>query len=137
MLSKTQQEHLVTNINDTCGRFSPKVPRHFYEINFIQLKLTKSKAKEEKTYLSDETNIPHVLRSTKLCWHDHRAITSINLGFLHKCWIIELTIHSLSHFDLRMIRYILTATFSDENCILLTETGKGYYRLDDVTKHIA
>ena len=106
ILSKSQQEHLVTNITDTCGRFSPKVPRHFYEINFIQLKLTNSKAKEEKTYLSDETNIPHLLRSTKLCWRDHQAITSINFGFLHKCWIIELTIHSLSHSDLQMIRYI-------------------------------
>jgi len=137
MLSKTQQEHLVTNINDTCGRFSPKVPRHFYEINFIQVKLTNSKAKEEKTYLSDETNTPHLLRTTKLCWCDYRAITSINLGFLHKCWIIELKIHLQSHTDLRTTRYMQTATFSDENCIFLTETGKGYYRLDSITKHIA
>ena len=28
MLSKFQQEHLVTNIIDTCDRFRPKVPRH-------------------------------------------------------------------------------------------------------------
>jgi hypothetical protein len=30
-----------------------------------------------------------------------------------------------------------SATFADENRIFLTETGKGYYRLKDVTKRIA
>jgi hypothetical protein len=44
MLSKAQQEHLVTNIIDTFDRFRPIVPRHFYEINFILVKLTTSKA---------------------------------------------------------------------------------------------
>ena len=46
MLSKVQQEHLVTNIIDTFNQFWPKVPRHFYEINFIQVKLTNSRAKD-------------------------------------------------------------------------------------------
>jgi hypothetical protein len=113
------------------------VPRHFYEINFIRVKLTNSKAKEEKAYLSDETNIPHLLRTTKLCWCDHRAMTSINLGFLHKCWIIELKIHPRDRSDPRTIKYMRSATFSDENRIFLSETGKGYYRLKDVTKCIA
>jgi len=57
MLSKSQQEQLVTNIIDMFDRFRPKVPRHFYEINFIQVKLTNAKAKEEKAYLTDEMNI--------------------------------------------------------------------------------
>jgi hypothetical protein len=35
MLSKAQQEHLVANIINTFDRYRPKVPRHFYEINFI------------------------------------------------------------------------------------------------------
>ena len=88
MLSKSQQEHLVTNIFDTFDQFRQKVPRHFNKINFFQVKLTSSKAKEEKVYFTDETKIPHLLRTIKLCWCDHRAITSINLRFLHKCWII-------------------------------------------------
>ena len=71
MLSKSQQEHLVTNIFDTFDQFRQKVPRHFNKINFFQVKLTSSKAKEEKAYLMDETNIPHLLRTTKLCWCDH------------------------------------------------------------------
>jgi hypothetical protein len=137
MLSKAQQEHLVTNIIDTFDRYWPKVPRHFYEINFIWVKLTNSKAKEEKAYLADETKIPHLLRTTKLCWCDHRAMTSINLGFLHKCWIIKLKIHPRDRFDPRTIRYMRSATFADENRIFLTETGKGYYCLKDVTKCIA
>jgi hypothetical protein len=120
MLSKAQQEHLVTNIVDTFDQFQPKVLRHFYEINFIRVKLTNSKAKEEKAYLSDETNIPHLLRTTKLCWCDLRAITSINLGFLHKCWIIELKVHPRDRFNPQTIRYMRSATFSGENCIFLT-----------------
>jgi len=137
MLSKSQQEHLVTHIIDMFDRFRPKVPRHFYEINFIQIKLTNAKAKEEKAYLTDEMNIQHLLRTTKLCWCDHQAITSINLSFLHKCWIIKLKIHLQSHTDLRMTRYMQTSTFSIKNRIFLTETGKGYYRHDEVTKRIA
>ncbi len=137
MLSKAQQEHLVTNIVDTFHRYRPKVPRHFYELNFIRVKLTNLKVKEEKAYLADETKIPHLLRTTKLCWFDHRAMTSINLGFLHKCWIIKLKIHPRDHDKPRTIRYMRSSTFSDENRIFLTETGKGYYRLKDVTKRIA
>ena len=137
MLSKAQQEHLVTNIIDTFDRYRPNVPRHFYDINFIRVKLTNSKTKEDKAYLSDETNIPHLLRTTKLCWCDHRAMTSINLGFLQKCWIIELKIHPRDRLDPRTIRYMRSATFADENRIFLTETGKGYYRLKDITKRIA
>jgi len=136
MLSKAQQEHLVANIVDTFDRYRPKVPRHFYEINFIRVKLSNSRAKEEKAYLADETKIPHLLRTTKLCWCDHRAMTSINLGFLHKCWIIELKIHPRDHDDPRTIRYMRSSTFSDDSRIFLTETGKGYYRLKDVTKCI-
>jgi len=137
MLSKAQQEHLVANISDTFDRYWPKVPRHFYDINFIRVKLTNSKAKEEKAYLADETNIPHLLRTTKLCWCDHRAMTSINLGLLHKCLIIKLKIHPRDRFDPRTIRYMRSATFADENQIFLTETGKCYYRLKDVTNRIA
>jgi hypothetical protein len=113
------------------------VPRHFYDINFIRVKLTNSKAKEEKAYLADETNIPHLLRTTKLCWCDHRAMTSINLGLLLKCWIIKLKIHPRDRFDPRTIRYMRSATFADENQIFLTEIGKCYYRLKDVTNRIA
>jgi hypothetical protein len=137
MLSKAQQEHLVANNVDTFDHYRPKVLRHFYEINFIRVKLSNSKAKEEKAYLADETKIPHLLRTTKLCWCDHRAMTSINLGFLHKCWIIELKIHPRDHDDPRTIRYMRTSTFSDDSRIFLTETGKGYYGLRDVTKPIA
>jgi predicted HTH transcriptional regulator len=57
ILSKSQQEHLVTNIVDMFDWFRPKVPRHFYEINLIQVKLTNSKAKEEKAYLTDELKL--------------------------------------------------------------------------------
>ena len=64
-------------------------------------------------------------------------MTSINLGFLHKCWIIELKIHPRARFDPQTIRYMRSATFADENRIFLTKTGKGYYRLKDVTKRIA
>jgi hypothetical protein len=60
-----------------------------------------------------------------------------HLGFLYKCWIKELKILPLDHSDPRMIQYMQLATFSNENCIFLTETGKGYYCLDDVTKRIA
>ena len=85
MLSKAQQEHVVTNIVDTFDLYRPKVPRHFYKINFIRVKLTKdSKAKEDTAHQSDDTSLPHLLRTTKLCWCDHRAMSSINLGFLHK-----------------------------------------------------
>ncbi len=38
MLSKAQQEHLVTNIIDNFDQFRPKVPRHFYDINFMRVK---------------------------------------------------------------------------------------------------
>ena len=37
MLSKSQQEHLVTNIFDTFDQFRQKVPRHFNKINFFRL----------------------------------------------------------------------------------------------------
>jgi hypothetical protein len=49
MLSKAQQEHLVTNIINTFDRFRPKVPRHFFDINFMRVKLTNSKANEGKS----------------------------------------------------------------------------------------
>ncbi len=137
MLSKAQQEHLVANIVDTFDRYRPKVPCHFYEINFIRVKLTNSKTKEYKAYLSDETNIPHLLRTTKLCWCDHRTMTSINLGFLHKCWLIELKIHPRDRSDPRTIRHMHTSTFHDDTRMFLSETGKGYYRIKDVTKCIA
>jgi hypothetical protein len=137
MLSKAQQEHLVANIIDTFDRYRPKVPRHFYDINFIRVKLTNSKTKEDKAYLSDETNIPHLLRTTKLCWCDHRAMTSINLGFLHKCWLIELKIHPRDHTDPRTIKFVHTSTFYDDSRMFQSETGKAYYRIKDMTKRIA
>jgi hypothetical protein len=113
------------------------VPRHFYEINFIRVKLTKdSKAKEEKAHQSDDTSPPHLLRTIKLCWCDHRAMSSINLGFLHKSWIIELRIHPRDNSDPRTIRYMRSANFADEDRIFLTETGKAYYRLKDITKRV-
>jgi hypothetical protein len=137
MLSKAQQEHVVTNIIDTFDRYQPKVPRHFYEINFIRVKLTKdSNAKEDTTHQTDENPLPHLLRTTKLCWCDHRAISSINLGFLHKCWIIELRIHPRDNSDPRTIRFMRSATFIDKDRVFLTETGKAYYRLKDVTKRV-
>jgi uncharacterized protein YifE (UPF0438 family) len=137
MLSKAQQEHLVANIIDTFDRYRPKVPRHFYDINFIRVKLTNSKTKEDKAYLSDETNIPHLLRTTKLCWCDHRAMTSINLGFLHKCWLIELKIHPRDHTDPRTIKFVHSSTFYDDSRMFQSETGKAYYRIKDMTKRIA
>ncbi len=68
VLSNAQQEHVVANIINTFDRYRPKVPHHFYEINFIPVKLTMdSKAKEEKAHQSDDTSLPHLLRTTKLC----------------------------------------------------------------------
>ena len=36
-LSRAQQQHIVLSIVDTFNRFTPPVPKHFYDISFIEI----------------------------------------------------------------------------------------------------
>ena len=37
MMSPFQQHHFILNVHETFGRFSPKVPDHFFKIRFVPL----------------------------------------------------------------------------------------------------
>ena len=140
-LSRAQQQHIVLSIVDTFNRFTPPVPKHFYDISFIEI----IDGKEPKDPLMKTLQLPpvklqHQLRTEDPCWCDRqvRDLRNFFTDFQGRRWIVELTIKKRNPSDHRTSRFLQSTTWGDpEHKLFTTETGKGYYRLKDVTKRIA
>jgi hypothetical protein len=82
----------------------------------------------------------HSLRTENACWCDRqvRDLQNFFTDFQGRKWIIELTIKKGNLLDRLTICFLQTIEWRDpENKLFTTETGKGYYRIKDVTKRIA
>ena len=140
-LSRYQQQYIVLNIVDTFNQFKPPVPKHFYDIAFIKV----IDGREPTDPLMRTLQLPplylhHSLRTENACWCDRqvRDLQNFFTDFQGRKWIIELTIKKGNLLDRRTIRFLQTIEWRDpENKLFTTETGKGYYRIKDVTKRIA
>ena len=140
-LSRAQQQHIVLSIVDTFNRFTPPVPKHFYDISFIEI-IDGKEPKDPlmKTLQLPPVNLQHQLRTEDPCWCDRqiRDLRNFFTDFQGRRWIVELTIKKRNLSDKRTSRFLQSATWGDpEHKLFTTETGKGYYRLKDVTKRIA
>jgi hypothetical protein len=60
-LSRAQQQHSVLSIVDTFNRFTPPVPKHFYDITFIEI----IDGREPQL---PPVNLQHQLRTEDPCW---------------------------------------------------------------------
>jgi hypothetical protein len=140
-LSRSQQQHIILSIVDTFNRFKQPVPKHFYDIAFIEV----IDGKEPKDPLMRTLQLPllylhHLLRTENACWCDHqvRDLQNLFTYFQGRRWIIELTNQKRNPSDRHTICFLQSAKWGDsENKLFTTETGKGYYRIKDVTKRIA
>jgi hypothetical protein len=140
-LSRAQQQHIVLSIVDTFNRFTPLVPKHFYDIAFIEI-IDGKEPKEPlmKTLQLPPVDLQHQLQTEDPCWCDHqiRDLQNFFTDFQGRRWIVELTIKKRNLLDKRTSRFLQSATWGDpEHKLFTTETGKGYYRMKDVTKRIA
>jgi hypothetical protein len=65
-LSRAQQQHIVQSIVDTFNRFTPPVPKHFYDITFIEI-VDGKEPKEPlmKTLQLPPVNLQHQLRNRR------------------------------------------------------------------------
>ena len=73
-LSRSQQQHIILSIVDTFNRFKQPVPKHFYDIAFIEV----IDGKEPKYPLMRTLQLPllylhHLLRTENACWCDHQV----------------------------------------------------------------
>jgi hypothetical protein len=140
-LSRAQQQHIVLSIVNTFNRFTPPVPKHFYDISFI--KVINGKQPQDplmKTLQLPPLRLRHSLRTEDICWCDHqvRDLRNFFTNFQGRRWIIELTIKRRNISDKRTISFLQNTKWGDEEYKLFTaETGKGYYRIKDVTKRVA
>jgi len=124
-LSGSQQQHIVLNIVDTFNCFKPPVPKHFYDISFIEV----INGREPTDPLMRTLQLPPL--------YLHHSLRTEN-AFQGRRWIIELTIKKRNPTDRRTICFLQTAEWGDpENKLFTTETRKGYYRIKNVTKRIA
>ena len=140
-LSRAQQQHIVLSIVDTFNRFTPPVPKHFYDISFIEI-IDGREPKDPlmKTLQLPPVNLQHQLRTEDPCWCDRqvRDLRNFFTDFQGRRWIVELTIKKRNLSDQRTSRFLQSTTWGDpEHKLFTTETGKGYYRMKDVTKRIA
>ena len=140
-LSRAQQQHIVLSIVDTFNRFTPPVPKHFYDISFIEI-IDGKEPKDPlmKTLQLPPVNLQHQLRTEDPCWCDRqvRDLRNFFTDFQGRRWIVELTIKKRNPSDHRTSRFLQSTTWGDpEHKLFTTETGKGYYRMKDVTKRIA
>ncbi len=140
-LSRAQQQHIVLSIVDTFNRFTPPVPKHFNDISFIEV----IDGKQPQDPLMKMLQLPplclrHSLRTEDICWCDRRVRDLCNFftDFQGRRWIIELTIKRRNISDKCTISFLRNTKWGDEEYKLFTtETGKGYYRIKDVTKRVA
>ncbi len=140
-LSRSQQQHILLSIVDTFNRFTPPVPKRFYDIAFIEV----INGKQPQDPLMKMLQLPplrlrHSLRTEDICWCDRqvRDLRNFFTDFQGRRWIIELTIKRRNILDKRTISFLRNAKWGDEeHKLFTTETGKGYYRLKDVTKRVA
>ncbi len=140
-LSRAQQQHIVLSIVNTFNSITPPVPKHFYDIPFIKI-INRKEPKEPlmKTLQLPPANLQHHLRTEDPCWCDRqvRDLPNFFTDFQGRRWIIELTIKKRNPSDKRTSRFLQSATWGDpEHKLFTMETGKGYYRIKDVTKRIA
>jgi hypothetical protein len=73
-LSRAQQQHIVLSIVDTFNRFTLPVPKHFYDISFIEI-IDGKEPKEPlmKTLQLPPVNLQHQLRTEDPCWCDRQV----------------------------------------------------------------
>jgi len=93
-----------------------------------------------KTLQLPPVNLQHQLRTEDPCWCDRqvRDLRNFFTDFQGRRWIVELTIKKRNLSDKRTSRFLQSTTWGDpEHKLFTTETGKGYYRMKDVTKRIA
>jgi hypothetical protein len=140
-LSRAQQQHIVLSIVDTFNHFTLPVPKHFYDIAFIEI-IDGKEPKEPlmKTLQLPPANLQHYLRTEDPCWCDRqvRDLRNFFTDFQGRRWIVELTIKKRNPSDKGTNRFLQSATWGDpEHKLFTMETGKGYYRIKDITKRIA
>jgi len=73
-LSRAQQQHIILSIFDTFNRFTLPVPKHFYNIAFIEI-INGKEPKEPlmKTLQLPLANLQHHLRTEDPCWCDRQV----------------------------------------------------------------
>jgi hypothetical protein len=137
-LSRSQQQHILLSIVDTFNRFTPPVPKHFYDIAFIEV-IDGKQPKDPlmKTLQLLPLCLRHSFHTEDICWCDCqvRDLRNFFTDYQGKRWIIELTIRRRNISDKRTISFLQKAKWGDEeHKLFTTKTRKGYYRLKDVTK---
>ncbi len=140
-LSRSQQQHIVLSIVDTFNRFTLPVPKHFYDIAFIEV--IDGKQPQDplmKTLQLPPLHLRHSLHTEDICWCDRqvRDLRNFFTNFQGRKWIIKLMIKRRNILDKLTISFLRNTKWGDkEHKLFTTETGKGYYRLKDVTKRVA
>ncbi len=92
-LSRSQQQHIVLSIIDTFNHFTPPVPKHFYDITFIEV--IDGKQPQDplmKTLQLPPLRLRHSLRTEDFCWCDRqvRDLRNFFTDFQGRRWIIKL-----------------------------------------------
>jgi hypothetical protein len=93
-LSRAQQQHIVLSIVDTFNHFTLPVPKHFYNIAFIEI-INGKELKEPlmKTLELPPANLQHQLWTEDPCWCNRqvRDLQNFFTDFQGRRWIIKLT----------------------------------------------
>ena len=90
--SSFQRDHFLLAIDDLFSRYSPKVPKHFYLVRFVPVL-----DDDEQIVLPDQPvdqklrKVPHELRSSRYCWCDSHCFASLEMGLMHRFYVIEVS----------------------------------------------
>eukprot|EP00092_Neocalanus_flemingeri_P020362 GFUD01022060.1.p1 GENE.GFUD01022060.1~~GFUD01022060.1.p1 ORF type:complete len:337 (-),score=65.47 GFUD01022060.1:454-1464(-) len=120
LMSEYQKLHVVLQLDEVLGRFTPPVPKDLYKVEFIpQIE------PDQGDFVADSTKIdphfwmlPHRMATSRRCWCDNDAAACHSLGIILPWYIIEVTIER------------------QEGTVYVAEDGEAYIRKHGMTEQI-
>lgn len=138
MMSLYQKDHFQLSLRDLLSKFQPSCPEHVIKISFIPIL---DEDEEDGEVLPDPIGLDtprwlhHRLRDSAYCWCDNLTMAAGANGFMHRFYVIELTINQWDKNNPKNAN-LVRDDVCDKRPIFANEFGKIFIRRNGYVREV-
>ena len=129
MMSLYQRDHFQLSLRDLLSKFNPPCPDHAIDITFVPI-LDEDEdgiVMPEPIGFDIQRSLEHIIRDSKYCWCDDFTLSAQANGYMHRFYVIELSINKWDKND-SLNASLVRDDVCDKRPIFANEFGKIYIR---------
>ena len=129
MMSLYQRDHFQLSLRDLLSKFNPPCPEHVIEISFVPIldEDDDGIVLPEPVGFETQRSLEHFIRDSKYCWCDNFTSAASANGFMHRFYVIELSINQWDKND-PLNAGLVNFDVCDQRPIYANECSKVYIR---------